>query len=205
MAYLILVRHGHSAWNKLGLWTGHTDVSLAPEGHEEAQRAGEILRDVPIHHVQVSLLRRTHETAQVLLAAHGTEVEHVPHAALNERHYGIHTGKNKWQVKEEIGDEAFQRLRRAWNEPIPQGETLKDVHARVVPHYEREVLPRVVRGENVLIVAHGNTIRALVKHLEDIDELAIADVEIATGEVLCYELDADGVVLRKDVRRTPSE
>ncbi len=201
MAYLILVRHGHSAWNELGLWTGQTDVALTERGHAEAERAGRAVKDLPIHHVQVSHLSRTHETARSLLKAHGTEHDLVPHAALNERHYGIHTGKNKWQVKEEVGESIFMRIRRGWDEPIPEGETLKDVHARVVPHYEEHVLPHVRAGKNVLLVSHGNTLRALVKHLDELGEDEVAEIEIATGEVHCYEIDTEGRVLGKEVRK----
>lgn len=200
MAYLILVRHGKSTWNELGLWTGQTDVDLIDVGREEARRAGEALRDLVIDHVHVSGLRRTHQTAEELLAAHGTDTTPEKHEALNERHYGVHTGKNKWEVKEAVGDEEFQNLRRSWDHPVPEGETLKDVHARVVPHYEEHIKPRIAEGKNVVVVAHGNSLRALVKHLEDLGDDAIGDVEIGTGEVHCYIFDADGALSGKEVR-----
>jgi len=200
MAHLILVRHGHSAWNKLDLWTGHTDVPLAEEGYAEARRAGEALRDITIHTVHVSHLIRTHETARELLRAHGTETELLPYAALNERHYGVHTGKNKWEIKAMIGENAFTRIRRGWNEPIPEGETLKDVHARVVPHYQTHVLSHLRAGRNVLVVSHGNTLRALIKHLDALDTHEVEGVEVATGSVHCYEIDSTGSILRKEVR-----
>jgi 2,3-bisphosphoglycerate-dependent phosphoglycerate mutase len=149
MAKLILIRHGKSEWNKLGKWTGHTDVLLAPEGHEEAKRAGERLRDVEVHSAHVSELTRTHQTFEGVMSSLPQETV-VPkkHGALNERHYGIHTGKNKWEVKESVGDEEFTNIRRSWDHPIPEGETLKDVHARVVPYYEREIMPEIMSGKN---------------------------------------------------------
>ena len=204
MAKLILVRHGKSSWNKLGLWTGHTDVDLTEEGHVEAERAGELIRDIEIHHAHVSFLKRTHQTLDGIKRALGRDdIEPQMHAALNERHYGVHTGKNKWEIKEAVGEEEFTKIRRNWDHFIPEGETLKDVHARVVPYYEDEIKPQLTSGKNVLVVSHGNTLRALVKHLEDISEELICNVEIGTGEVLCYEVAMNGSVTDKEIRGGP--
>ncbi len=200
MAKLILVRHGKSEWNKLGLWTGWTDVELAEEGHEEARKAGEAIRDIDVHHAHVSVLKRAQQTLTGMLSSLQKTLEPKAHAALNERHYGIYTGKNKWEVKEAVGEEMFQQMRRGWDVAIPEGETLKDVHARVVPHYESEILPLLKAGENVLIVSHGNTLRALIKHLENLDDAAVCDVEVGTGEVHCYDIDATGAVSGKEIR-----
>lgn len=189
MAHLILVRHGQSAWNELGLWTGWTDVGLTDTGRAEARKTGERIRHITIDHVHVSALRRTHQTAEELLRAHGSELPLEAHEALNERHYGIHTGKNKWEVREAVGDEEFTRIRRSWDHPIPEGETLKDVHARVVPHFREHVEPRVQGGKTVAIVAHGNTLRALIKHIEEIHEDAIAELEVGTGEPRVYRYE----------------
>lgn len=205
MAHLILVRHGKSAWNHLGLWTGHSDVDLTDEGREEARRAGEAIRDIELHKAHTSLLKRTHQTLDEIKKALGLgdELPVVRHTALNERHYGIHTGKNKWQVKEEIGEEAFNNLRRGWDVPIPEGETLKDVHARAVPYYIETIMPDLTQGRNTIVVAHGNSLRALTKHIEDLDEEKIADVEIGTGQVICYELSPDGnSIVAKEIRNT---
>lgn len=202
MAKLILVRHGKSEWNKLGLWTGHTDVNLAEEGHEEAKKAGEAIQDIEIHHAHVSLLTRAQQTLSGMLTALGKKLEPKAHSALNERHYGIYTGKNKWEVKESVGEEMFQNMRRGWDVAIPEGETLKDVHARVAPYYSSEILPSLKADENVLVVAHGNTLRALIKELEGLDEHAICDVEVGTGEVHCYDIGPNGEVLGKEVRST---
>ncbi|MEN9557823.1 MAG: hypothetical protein RL141_192 [Candidatus Parcubacteria bacterium] len=194
MPHLILVRHGKSEWNALGLWTGWTDVALAEEGVQEARAVAEALRDLDVHEVHVSTLTRAKQTFDALRSTLGwTDTLPVKtHAALNERHYGIHTGKNKWQVKEEVGEETFNNIRRGWDHPVPEGETLKDVHARVVPYYQEEILPTLRAGKNVMIVAHNNSLRALMKHIEDIPDEAIADVELQTGEACCYTLDDDG-------------
>lgn len=201
MAKLFLIRHGKSEWNKLGLWTGLTDIELAKEGIEEAKKAGELLKNEDIHSVYTSSLKRTHQTFENIKKASGKiNVHHKAHSELNERHYGIHTGKNKWQIKEEIGEEEFQKIRRGWDVKIPEGETLKDVHARVVPFYEENIKKELREGKNVLVVAHGNTLRALIKHLEKLNEVEICDIEVDTGEIHTYHLDDAGLeVLKKEV------
>ncbi len=193
MAKLFLVRHGKSTWNATGQWTGKTDIDLAPEGYIEALKAGEALKGHKIDKVYVSELKRTHQTFDKINEICGPlGLTCVVDKALSERDYGIHTGKNKWQVKEEVGEEEFQNIRRGWDVKIPQGETLKDVYTRVVPYYEENIKKDLKEGKNVLVVAHGNTLRALVKHLENLDENQVCDVELATGEVHCYDVDSAG-------------
>lgn len=202
MAKLFLVRHGKSEWNKLGLWTGQTDIDLVEEGHEEARKAGEHLKGEDIHVVHTSNLKRTHQTFEKIKEASGqSHLSHEPFEALNERHYGIHTGKNKWQVKEEVGEEEFQNIRRSWDHEIPEGETLKDVHTRVVPHYEEHIKKHLADGKNVLVVAHGNSLRALIKHLEQIADDEISNVELETGEVLVYHFDDQGKIILKETKK----
>ncbi len=201
MAKLFLVRHGKSDWNKKGLWTGWTDIDLVEEGYEEARVAGEALKDEEIHIVHTSPLKRTHQTFEKIKEVAGKlHLTHTSHPALNERDYGVHTGKNKWQVKEEVGEEEFQKIRRGWDTHIEGGETLKDVHTRVVPHYEEKIKNELQTGKNVLVVAHGNTLRALVKHLENLDESAVCELEIGTGEVHCYEINEAGQVVGKEIK-----
>jgi len=201
MAKLILVRHGKSEWNKLGLWTGQTDISLIEEGMEEARQAGKIIQDIQIDRVHVSTLKRAHETfIEIKNVLDRHDLEPKRHPALNERHYGIHTGKNKWEVKKEVGEEEFQRIRRSWNHPIPGGETMKDVHDRVAPYYASDILPELVAGKNVLVVGHGNNLRALVKHLEKMDDEGVSDLEYGTGEVYIYDVDGEGVITNKEIR-----
>ncbi|MBF1039216.1 MAG: 2,3-bisphosphoglycerate-dependent phosphoglycerate mutase, partial [Candidatus Nanosynbacter sp.] len=133
----------------------------------------------------------------------GCGVENLPttHATeLNERDYGDLTGKNKWEVKAEIGEEAFNGIRRGWDYPVPGGETLKDVYARVVPYFEQEILPKLQNGENILLVAHGNSIRALIKHLDQVPEAEMANVEMPFGQLLVYTFEpGQSLPIRKEV------
>lgn len=204
MAQLVLVRHGTSEYNKLGLWTGLTDVDLAEEGREDARRAAQALRDIPIHRAHVSALKRTHQTLEEMKKVLGLVVEHNVHAALNERDYGVHTGKNKWEVRAAVGEEEFHNIRRGWDAVVLGGENLKDVHARVVPYFEAHILPELREGHNVLVVAHGNSLRALIKHLERIADDKIHEYEVDFGEVHCYEFDERGDIREKLVRTTGS-
>jgi 2,3-bisphosphoglycerate-dependent phosphoglycerate mutase len=198
---LVVSRHAESEWNLLGKWTGLTDVNLTEKGHEEAYKIGEIIKGITFDAVYTSEQKRTHQTlAGILKGSEHDEVPHHIHGAVNERDYGDLTGKNKWEVQEEIGDEAFKGIRRGWDYPVPGGETLKDVHSRVVPFFDADILPQLQAGKNVLLVAHGNSIRALMKHLEDIHEDQIADVEMSFGQVLLYHITPEGDLHKKEVR-----
>lgn len=199
MAKLILVRHGKSEWNKTGQWTGWTDVDLAEEGILEADKTAEALKDIDIHVAHVSELKRAQQTLDVIQKKLKTDIPTQRSAALNERHYGIYTGKNKWQVKEEIGDEKFHELRRGWDVKIPEGESLKEVYERVIPYFENTIKPELAAGKNVLVVAHGNSLRALVKHIEKISDAAVCDIELGTGEAHCYAFK-NGTLEGKEVR-----
>lgn len=201
MAYLVLVRHGQSEWNALGLWTGQRDVELTDQGREEARRAVEHLKDIPLHKAHTSKLTRAKQTLEeIKQALNHTELETVEHEALNERDYGDYTAKNKWEIAEQLGEEEFTKLRRNWDHPVPGGETLKDVHTRVLPYYEQEILKDLKEGKNVIVAAHGNSLRALMKHLENHPESKVHELEIGTGEVLVYEISDDGTVIGKEIR-----
>ena len=201
MAKLILVRHGKSQWNQLGKWTGKTDVDLIEEGIEEAKQAGAMVCDIDFGCAYVSSLKRAQQTLEHMRKTFNADsLEVTSHSALDERDYGIHTGKNKWEVKEEIGDEEFHKIRRGWDTPIANGETLKDVYDRVVPYFEENILQELKKGKNVLVVAHGNTLRALIKHLEELSETRVCELEVGTGEVHCYEIDLQGGVRGKEIR-----
>ena len=200
MAYLVLVRHGQSEWNALGLWTGQEDVSLTEQGKAEARKAAEQLRDITLHKAHTSSLSRTHQTLEEIKSALShTDLETVQHKALDERHYGDYQAKNKWEIKDQIGDEEFTKLRRNWDHPVPNGETLKDVHARVLPYYEEQILEDLKEGKNIIVAAHGNSLRALMKHLDEIDDSNVHELEIGTGEVVIYEISDDGKVIGKSV------
>jgi 2,3-bisphosphoglycerate-dependent phosphoglycerate mutase len=201
MAYLALVRHGESEWNALGLWTGWRDVSLTDTGREEARRAAEALRDVRFDVAYTSKLVRAHQTLDEIKQELETpDLGTVEAVELNERDYGDLTAKNKWDVQKEYGDEQFQKWRRSWDYPVPGGETLKDVHARVAPYYDQHILPDLKAGKNVIVAAHGNSLRALVKHLENVPDDQIPLLEIGTGEVYVYDVDPSGKIVSKDIR-----
>jgi len=200
MANLILVRHGQSQWNEKGLWTGLTDIGLTEKGKEEARFAGNKIKGLQIDLAYTSALIRAQQTLGEIKGALGIDVPTTVSKALNERDYGIYTGKNKWEIKKEVGDEQFRNIRRGWDVGIENGESLKDVYARVIPYYQTEILPKLENDKNIIIVAHGNSLRALVKYLENISDVGVEDLEIATGQVYVYKIDEKGVITSKEVR-----
>lgn len=201
MAYLVLVRHGQSEWNALGLWTGQRDIELTDQGRDEARRAAEQLQDLTLHKAHTSKLKRAQQTLEEIKQALGhTKLETTQHEALNERDYGDYTAKNKWDIAEQLGKDEFTKLRRNWDHPVPNGETLKDVHARVLPYFEQEILGDLKAGKNIIVAAHGNSLRALMKHLESYADDKVHELEIGTGQVLVYEINQDGSVISKTIR-----
>ena len=200
MSYLVLVRHGLSEYNKLGIWAGWEDPELAPEGVEQAQKTGQELSDIHFDFAYSSDLKRATHTLDVIKTQINQEVPTTIDKALRERNYGDYTHKNKWQVKEEVGEEEFQKLRRSWDYPPPNGESLKMVYDRIVPYYESAILPKLKTGKNVLVSSSGNALRALVKHLENIPDDQVMNLEIGTGEAYVYQIDENGKILSKEIR-----
>lgn len=201
MAKLVLVRHGESKWNELGLWQGLTDIELNEKGITQAQEAGKILTDIRFNYAYSSPLVRANKTLdEILKVINQTGLLTIKNQALTEKNYGIYTGKNKWQVKEEIGEEEFNKLRRAWDYSIPDGESMKQVYERLIPYYEQEILPKLKAGKNVIVASHGNTLRTLVKFLENLSEDEVAKLEFGTGEAYVYDIDSDGKVTGKEIR-----
>ena len=148
---LIIARHHESEWNKKGMWTGTRDVHLTQYGFSKSNEMGELIRGVRIDQAYASMQVRAIETLSCMLNT--LELYHVPAEyvhALNERDYGDYTGKNKWEMEKAIGEEAFESMRRDWDSPVPNGETLKMVYERVVPFYHTVVLPLLKAGRNVL-------------------------------------------------------
>ncbi|UFU03514.1 phosphoglyceromutase [Ruania suaedae] len=211
---LVLLRHGESEWNAKNLFTGWVDVPLSEKGTEEARRGGRLLVDAEVlpDVLHTSLLRRAITTANLALDA--AERHWIPVKRswrLNERHYGALQGKDKKQVRDEFGEEQFMTWRRSYDvpppsiehgseysqdadpryagEPIPDTECLKDVLARALPYWESEVVPDLQEGKVVLVAAHGNSLRAIIKHLDGIDDETIAGLNVPTGIPLLYELD----------------
>ncbi|MDO4761090.1 MAG: phosphoglyceromutase [Corynebacterium sp.] len=218
---LVLLRHGQSEWNASNQFTGWVDVNLTAKGEEEAKRGGALLREAGIVPtvLYTSLLRRAIRTANIAL--NEADLHWIPVIRdwrLNERHYGALQGLNKAETKEKYGDDQFMAWRRSYDTPppaladdseysqvndpryahldeVPRTECLKDVVVRFIPYFEEEILPRVKNGETVLVAAHGNSLRALVKHLDAISDEDIAELNIPTGIPLVYELDENGTVL----------
>jgi 2,3-bisphosphoglycerate-dependent phosphoglycerate mutase len=219
MSTLVLLRHGESTWNKENRFTGWVDVDLSPKGEDEARRGGRLLRESgPLPDVlHTSLQRRAIRTAE--LALNEADRHWVPVRRswrLNERHYGALQGKDKTQVREEFGDEQFLLWRRSYDTPPPPVDTtdpnhpandpryrdlppdllpatgcLKDVLERLLPYWADAIVPDLRAGRTVLVAAHGNSLRALVKHLDGISDDAIAGLNVPTGIPLRYDLDDD--------------
>lgn len=208
---LVISRHGESEWNLLGKWTGLTDVGLTEKGAKDAEVIGSIIpKDIKFDEVYTSVLKRTEETLQGIIRGLGKpEINELPKTAaaeLNERDYGKYTGMNKWEVKESVDEATFTGLRRGWDFPVEGGENLKQVYERVIPYFEREILPKLQAGENILMVAHGNSIRALMKYLENISDEGVADVEMKFGQVLMYRFEAGSTMpVEKESLQAPIE
>lgn len=201
MAYLILIRHGISEYNAKGLWTGWDNPPLTKEGVADAKKAAETLRDIPIDIGFTSIQKRHKDTLNIIKAHLGNNnLPVIEDKSLNERNYGIYTRKNKWEVKKEVGDETFLKIRRGWDYPIPEGESLKQTYDRVVAYYKKEILPTVLSGKNVIISSSSNALRSLVKFIEDISNEGIVKLEIAPGEVYVYQLDEQGRIVNKEIR-----
>jgi 2,3-bisphosphoglycerate-dependent phosphoglycerate mutase len=198
MAKLAIVRHGQSVWNLENRFTGWVDVDLSETGVREASQAGTRLKGTTFDALFTSDLKRAKETARLALESMGVQsLETHTNAALNERHYGDLQGLNKDETRAKYGAEQVHEWRRSYHTRPPGGENLADTVARVLPYFNQEILPLLVAGKNVLVVAHGNSLRALVKQLENLDEEAIMGVEIPTGTPIVYELDGKGAVLDK--------
>ncbi len=200
---LILVRHHESEWNKLGIWTGLTDIGLTEYGFEQSEEMGKLIANIHIDQAFVSEQKRSSQTLEHMILGMKQNAFPIDRSgAINERDYGDYTGKNKWEVQKEIGEEAFENIRRGWNEPVPHGETLKMVYERAVPFYLSTIVPMLMTGKNVLVVSHGNTIRALSKYIENISDEGIKKVEMLIGCILLYQVDKEGRVIpdKKELR-----
>ncbi len=201
MTYLVLVRHGESEWNAKSLWTGWTDVSLTENGREQARTAGKLLIDIHFDIAFTSALKRAKQTWDEIRKIIGADsLPTTEDKALNERNYGDLTGKNKWTIKEEYGEEQFTKWRRSWDVRPPNGESLHDVYNRVIPYFQKNILPELENGKNVIVVAHGNSLRALIKYLDDIADNEIAKLELGLSEPYVYQIDEKGNVISKQIR-----
>ncbi|GHA23178.1 2,3-bisphosphoglycerate-dependent phosphoglycerate mutase [Devosia pacifica] len=192
---LILVRHGQSEWNLKNLFTGWRNPDLTDLGKDEARKAGQLLkgRNIVPDAYFTSALKRAQHTLDLMLEEMGIDnLTIVRNTALNERDYGDLAGLNKDDARERWGDEQVHIWRRSYDVPPPGGESLKDTGARTLPYYEAEILPLVKAGKTVLVAAHGNSLRAMVKEIEGLSDDAIVKREIATGEPIIYTIGLDG-------------
>jgi 2,3-bisphosphoglycerate-dependent phosphoglycerate mutase len=199
---LVLVRHGQSDWNLKNLFTGWKDPDLTELGVTEAKSAGRKLKEQGLSFdiAFTSVLKRAQHTLDLALAEIGqTGLPITRDLALNERDYGDLSGLNKDDARKKWGEDQVLIWRRSYDVPPPGGESLKDTVARTLPYYVQEILPRVMRGERVLVAAHGNSLRALVMVLDRLTPQTIPSMELATGLPLVYRLNADTTVAEKEV------
>ena len=193
---LVLVRHGQSEWNEKNLFTGWKDPELTQKGAQEARNAGrELLGQEYVFDVMyTSALRRAQETGRIILEEMGlTDIVTVRDQRLNERDYGDLSGLNKDDARERWGEDQIHVWRRSYDTPPPGGESLKDTANRVLPYFEEVILPNLVAGKNILVAAHGNSLRALIMKIESISPLEIVKLEIDTGKPIYFSCE-DGKV-----------
>jgi len=210
MAKLILIRHGQSLWNKLNIFTGWVDIPLSEKGIEEALKAGEDLQEVKIDRIYVSTLSRALMTGMLVMAKnkvslaprvvhpgenlHNDKIEGmttpvIRSEAINERMYGALQGCNKDEVKEKHGEDQFKLWRRSYATAPPEGESLKMTGERTIPYFEKEIKPHLLDGKTVMVSAHGNSLRALIMHLDGLSEEEVCSLEIPTGQPIIYSVE----------------
>ncbi len=200
MALLVLLRHGESQWNLENRFTGWVDVPLTEKGRAEARRAGELLRDIHFDCAFTSVLQRAIETLDIVLEVIGQQAIPIERdQALNERHYGDLQGLNKAETAKKFGEEQVHQWRRSYDVAPPGGESLKDTAARTLPYFEGKIVPAVRQGKNVLVSAHGNSLRSIVMQLDRLTREQVLGLNLATGVPLVYEFGADGKLLSKRI------
>ena len=194
---LVLVRHGQSEWNKKNLFTGWKDPNLTDLGIEEAKKAGNLLkkRGLAFDIMFTSDLFRAQETGRIILEQMNLgHIEVIKDQSLNERNYGDLAGLNKDEARVKWGEEQVHIWRRSYDIPPPGGESLKNTAERVLPYFNSEILPKIKESQNILVAAHGNSLRALVMELEKISSDEIVKLEIATGDPLTYKCSDQGII-----------
>ena len=197
---LVLVRHGQSEWNKLNLFTGWKDPALTELGIKEAINAGKLLKDESLEFdiMFTSDLFRAQETGRLILEhMDQLDIPVIKDQSLNERNYGELAGLNKDDARKKWGEEQVHIWRRSFDVPPPGGESLKNTAERVLPYFNKEILPKVISGSNILIAAHGNSLRSLIMQLDELSKEEILNLEIPTGAPIKYIFDEYGKVVEK--------
>ncbi len=208
MPNLVLLRHGESQWNLENRFTGWVDVPLSPRGEQEAREAGEKLKSYKFDKAFTSVLKRANDTLKIVLKIIGQE--HIPvecDRALNERHYGALQGLNKAETAQKYGDEQVKLWRRSYDIPPPKditelnpdgySESLKDTATRTLPYFESKILPEIRAGKNILVAAHGNSLRSIVMKLDGLTKEQVIELNIPTGVPLLYVYDDKGNILER--------
>lgn len=223
MAKLILVRHGQSIWNLQNRFTGWVDVNLSPKGIKEAKKAGKLLKDYKFDKAYTSTLQRANETLNLILTENEkTEnfiIEHnnksydkftpsktdkktlmiTKEEKLNERHYGFLQGLNKQETTKKYGADQVHIWRRSYDIAPKDGESLKDTYNRAVPYFRNKILKQVKEGKTIIVSAHGNSLRAIIKYLEKISNKDIPNLELATGQPIVYNINKLGKITKKEI------
>ena len=220
MGKLIAIRHGQSTWNAENRFTGWVDVDLSEKGVQEAEKAGKLIHElnIDIDLFFTSYLKRAINTLEIVMEIIGNDMKYTKAWELNERHYGSLTGLNKAETKKKLGEDQFRKYRRSWNIPppnlkkdseysshndplykslknIPNAESLKDTYDRVIPYFEKNIEKHLIENKNIILSAHGNTIRALGKKIFNISNESINLLEIPTGNPLVIDFDKSGKIL----------
>lgn len=201
MSKLIILRHGESEWNKLNLFTGWEDVNLTDQGKIEAKLAAFAIQNlkVDVNHAYTSELKRASKTLEIVLNVLKKDIPIISDQALNERNYGSLTGMNKDEARNKWGDEQVKLWRRSYDIAPENGESLKDTCNRTIPYFKKNILPKLHDGGNVIITAHGNSLRSIIMHVEDLSEEAIVNVEITTGIPIVYEYENKKIIKKTEL------
>lgn len=199
MALLVLVRHGQSQWNLENRFTGWVDVDLTPQGEEEARRCGRQLKGIKFDKAFTSDLKRAQRTLDIILKELGqTGLPIEKNQALNERHYGDLQGLNKAETAKKFGDQQVHIWRRSYDIAPPNGESLKDTAARTIPYFNNKIIPDLRAGKNILVAAHGNSLRSIVMELDQLTKEQVLELNLATGVPVIYEMDRKGGITKKE-------
>lgn len=208
MLHCILIRHGESQWNLENRFTGWVDVPLSPKGEQEAKAAGEKLKSYKFDKAFTSVLKRANDTLRFILqASNQLNIPTERDQALNERHYGALQGLNKAETAAKYGDEQVKIWRRSYDVPPPKdktelnpdgySESLKDTAARTLPYWEKKIFPEIKIGKNIIVAAHGNSLRSIVMHLDNLTKEQVLELNIPTGVPLLYVFNVDGTIVER--------